>query len=146
MRIGELSRRTGLTPSKIRFYEAQGLIRQVRRQGNGYRDYPAQAVQLLEIITSAQQSGFSLGEIRHLLPTPDFANWNREELLDPSPQGGGDRGAATQTAAEPGTVTDGDPAHGEQACRPALFGQCRASDGHVAAIRLVSGWPRWPGS
>lgn len=81
MRIGELSRRSGLTPSKIRFYEAQGLITHVRRQGNGYRDYPPQTVQLLEIIASAQQSGFSLGEIRHLLPTPDFANWNRDELL-----------------------------------------------------------------
>ncbi|UUY08653.1 MerR family transcriptional regulator [Pseudomonas sp. J452] len=81
MRIGELARRSGLTPSKIRFYEAQGLITQVKRQGNGYRDYLPHTVHLLEIITSAQQSGFSLSEIQHLLPTPDFANWNREELL-----------------------------------------------------------------
>ncbi|MGH8410398.1 MAG: MerR family DNA-binding transcriptional regulator, partial [Pseudomonas sp.] len=41
MNIGELAERSGLAASKIRFYEAQGLI-QVERQGNGYRRYPMQ--------------------------------------------------------------------------------------------------------
>jgi DNA-binding transcriptional MerR regulator len=81
MKIGDLAARTGLAPSKIRFYEAQGLIVQVKRQANGYREYLPQTVQILEIITIAQQGGFSLSEIRNLLPTPDLENWNREELL-----------------------------------------------------------------
>ncbi len=54
MRIGELARLSGLTASRIRFYEAAGLILAVERQANGYRDYPPEAVWILEIIASAQ--------------------------------------------------------------------------------------------
>ena len=52
MKIGELARRTGLAASRIRFYEEAGLL-VVPRQANGYRDYPEQAVLLLELITGA---------------------------------------------------------------------------------------------
>ena len=65
MKIGELARRTGLSASRIRFYEASGLIA-ARRLGNGYRDYPEQVVRALEIITCGQQAGFSLEEMRKL--------------------------------------------------------------------------------
>ncbi|MBA6119225.1 MerR family transcriptional regulator [Pseudomonas putida] len=65
MKIGELARRTGLSASRIRFYEASGLI-EARRLGNGYRDYPEQVVRSLEIITCGQQAGFSLEEMRTL--------------------------------------------------------------------------------
>lgn len=65
MKIGELARRTGLSASRIRFYEATGLIA-ARRLGNGYRDYREQVVRALEIITCGQQAGFSLDEMRKL--------------------------------------------------------------------------------
>jgi DNA-binding transcriptional MerR regulator len=81
MKIGELAERTGLAPSKIRFYETQGLIPPVQRQANGYREYLPQSVQLLEIIVTAQAGGFSLDEIRHLLPTAGMEKWNREKLI-----------------------------------------------------------------
>jgi DNA-binding transcriptional MerR regulator len=82
MKIGELAQRSGMAPSKIRFYEAQGLITQVKRQANGYREYPPQTVQVLEIIVAAQAGGFSLDEIRHLLPVPGMEKWNKAGLLD----------------------------------------------------------------
>src|ERR1700732_1627366 len=81
MKIGELAERTGLARSKIRFYETQGLISQVKRQANGYPESPPQTVQVLEIIVTAQAGGFSLDEIRHLLPTPGIGKWNKEKLL-----------------------------------------------------------------
>ena len=81
MKIGELAERTGLAPSKIRFYESQGLVAPVRRQANGYREYLPQSVQLLEIIVTAQAAGFSLDEIRHLLPASGMEKWNREKLI-----------------------------------------------------------------
>lgn len=68
MKIGELASLSGLAPSRIRFYEASGLIAPARRLANGYREYPAETLDLLEIIRSAQQTGFSLEEIRSLLP------------------------------------------------------------------------------
>jgi DNA-binding transcriptional MerR regulator len=68
MRIGELARQTGLAPSKIRFYEAEGLIGAVDRKLNGYRQYSDRTKQVLELISLAQQAGFSLAEIRALVP------------------------------------------------------------------------------
>jgi DNA-binding transcriptional MerR regulator len=67
MQIGELAKRSGLTASQIRFYEAQGLI-SVGRRANGYRAYPDEALIALNIITSAQNAGFTLKEIRRLMP------------------------------------------------------------------------------
>ncbi|KMN81076.1 MerR family transcriptional regulator [Chromobacterium alkanivorans] len=80
MKIGELAKRCGMTASRIRFYEASGLIRAVARGANGYRDYGPETLRLLEVISSAQNAGFSLDEIRRLLPTAPNA-WRHEELL-----------------------------------------------------------------
>jgi DNA-binding transcriptional MerR regulator len=68
MRIGELAKRSGLAASRIRFYEASGLIKAVERTSNGYRDYAPEAEWILELIAGAQAAGFSLEEIRQLLP------------------------------------------------------------------------------
>ena len=80
MRIGELAKITGLAPSRIRFYEASGLIQSVERKANGYRDYSDDAVWILEMITSAQAAGFTLDEIRQLLPVSS-QGWRHDELL-----------------------------------------------------------------
>ncbi|UVM19900.1 MerR family transcriptional regulator [Pseudomonas wadenswilerensis] len=80
MRIGELAKRSGLSASRIRFYETSGLIRSVARKANGYRDYAPQALWTLQIITSAQGAGFSLEEIRQLLPA-NADGWQHDALL-----------------------------------------------------------------
>jgi MerR family transcriptional regulator, copper efflux regulator len=64
MRIGELSRRTGISTSRIRFYERHDVLPKPTRNGNGYRAYPDTAVKILELIDAAQRLGFSLSEIR----------------------------------------------------------------------------------
>ena len=56
MKIGELAKLTGLATSRIRFYEASGLIRS-QRKANGYRDYAADTVWILELVTGAQGAG-----------------------------------------------------------------------------------------
>lgn len=81
MKIGELAKLSGLTASRIRFYESSGLIRSVERKANGYRDYGPEAVWILEIIAGAQNAGFSLEEIRNLLPVSSDA-WRHDELLE----------------------------------------------------------------
>lgn len=81
MNIGELAKRTGLTSSRIRFYESAGLLKAVDRRPNGYRTYPQQAVLVLELIATAQGAGFSLEEIRTLLPS-DLENWQHTGLVD----------------------------------------------------------------
>lgn len=81
VKIGELAKRTGLTASRIRFYEAAGLIRVVERQANGYREYPPEAEVILAMIAIAQQAGFTLEQIRQLLPVGPGA-WDHGALLD----------------------------------------------------------------
>ena len=80
MRIGELASRSGLSTSRIRFYEAEGLLNVVSRRANGYREYPADALIILGIIIGAQRTGFSLEEIRQVLPS-DLSIWRRGELM-----------------------------------------------------------------
>jgi DNA-binding transcriptional MerR regulator len=64
MRIGELSRRTGIATSRIRFYEKHDVLPKPSRDANGYRTYPDTAVKILSLIDDAQRLGFSLNEIR----------------------------------------------------------------------------------
>jgi len=79
MKIGELAKRSGLSASRIRFYEAEGLLNQVSRGANGYRQYPAEALVILGIIDGAQRTGFSLDEIRNILPA-NLDDWRPDEL------------------------------------------------------------------
>ncbi|WP_338580504.1 MerR family transcriptional regulator [Pseudomonas sp. MAG733B] len=81
MKIGELAQVSGLTASRIRFYEAQGLIQQVQRSANGYRRYPQQVLQTLQIIQCAQQAGFSLEELKNLLPDNVTGAFKHDELM-----------------------------------------------------------------
>lgn len=81
MNIGELAKQTGLTSSKIRFYESIGLLKLVDRRSNGYRTYPAEAMTVLNLITLAQRAGFSLDEIRALLPA-DLEHWDHSALVN----------------------------------------------------------------
>lgn len=80
MKIGELAQRTGLAASRIRFYEGIGLLK-AERQPNGYRTYSPQAVLVLDLIATAQHAGFSLDEIRMLLP-PDLTQWKHGSLVE----------------------------------------------------------------
>lgn len=80
MKIGELAKRSGLSAATIRFYESKGLISAVSRKSNGYREYPLEALAVLTIIASAQRTGFTLDEIRQVLPG-NLSEWKHEELL-----------------------------------------------------------------
>jgi DNA-binding transcriptional MerR regulator len=80
MKIGELAKLSGMAASRIRFYESTGLIETVDRQSNGYREYPKEALLILELINAAKRAGFSLSEIKALLPN-GAGRWNHGELV-----------------------------------------------------------------
>ncbi|MYM68695.1 MerR family transcriptional regulator [Pseudoduganella sp. FT55W] len=80
MKIGELAKRSGIPASTIRFYEAKGLLKVGSRQSSGYREYRQDALAVLSIINDAQQAGFSLEEIKQLMPE-DFSSWQHDELI-----------------------------------------------------------------
>jgi MerR family redox-sensitive transcriptional activator SoxR len=78
--IGELARRSGLSVSAIRFYEAQGLVKAVRTGGN-QRRFARADIRRLSFAQIAQQLGLSLTEIAAELATlplgraPTRADW-----------------------------------------------------------------------
>ena len=80
MKIGELAKRTGLAASTIRFYESKGLLKSVDRLSNGYRADPPEAVSVLAIIMNAQQTGFTLDEIKSIL-SATAEGWRHAELM-----------------------------------------------------------------
>jgi DNA-binding transcriptional MerR regulator len=70
VRIGELSRRTGLSVRSLRYYEEEGLI-QPTRSGNGYRDYGDGAEELVQQIRGLIDAGLPTRLIREILPYLD---------------------------------------------------------------------------
>lgn len=71
MRIGELSRRTGLPVDTLRYYEKRGLLPPPRRTPGGFRDYDAGAVARLAAVARAKALGFTLAETAALLRLGD---------------------------------------------------------------------------
>lgn len=67
MRIGELSRRTGVPPRMLRYYEEQDLLHP-ERTDNGYRWYGEQAVYRVQQIRGLLDSGLTTEIIRGMLP------------------------------------------------------------------------------
>ncbi len=66
MNIGNAADRSGVSAKMIRYYEEIGLITASRR-ANGYRDYDANDVSVLQFIRRTRDLGFSLDEVSNLL-------------------------------------------------------------------------------
>lgn len=66
MRIKELSEKSGMAASAIRFYEEEGLLPPVRRSENGYRFYGRDHVDRLRFIRRCRSLDMSLEDIRKM--------------------------------------------------------------------------------
>jgi MerR family redox-sensitive transcriptional activator SoxR len=80
--IGELSDRSGVATSAIRYYEDRGLVASRRTTGN-QRRYERAMLRRLAFIRTAQRVGLTLDEIEDALATlpsnrtPTKADWTR---------------------------------------------------------------------
>lgn len=80
--IGEVSERSGLAVSAIRFYEERGLIASARTPG-GQRRFRRDVLRRLAFIQAAQRVGLTLDEIGAALDTlpadagPSGAEWKQ---------------------------------------------------------------------
>jgi MerR family redox-sensitive transcriptional activator SoxR len=78
--IGALSARSGVAPTALRFYEAEGLIRSSRSTG-GQRRYARAEIRRVAFVRAAQSVGLSLDDIRAALArlpesrTPTQKDW-----------------------------------------------------------------------
>ncbi len=85
MRIGELSRSTGVDVDTIRYYEKAGLLPPPTRAPNGYRDYGTPQLERLAFIRHCRALDMPLAEIARLLdfvahPQADCGDIN--QLID----------------------------------------------------------------
>lgn len=67
MKIGEVSKLSGVGIPALRFYERSGLLDKPARTRSGYRVYRESILERLEFIKKAQTLGFSLDEIRRII-------------------------------------------------------------------------------
>ena len=80
--IGDVSRRSGVASSALRFYEQRGLISS-ERAGAGHRRYPRPVLRRIAFIVFAQRIGLTLeeigGELAKLPPqrAPTRRDWSR---------------------------------------------------------------------
>jgi MerR family redox-sensitive transcriptional activator SoxR len=84
MRIGELSRRSGVPASALRYWEQVGLFPRVPRV-SGRREYGDDSLRRVGLLLLAQECGFTLAETRRLFSPgldgrPPSARW--EMLAD----------------------------------------------------------------
>ncbi|HDX9612519.1 MerR family transcriptional regulator [Bacillus toyonensis] len=66
MRIGELSKETGVSERSLRHYEEKGLLPS-NRLTNGYRDFDKSAIEKVELIQMYLQLGLNLEETARML-------------------------------------------------------------------------------
>lgn len=89
--IGEIASRAGIRASKLRYYESVGVLPSPSR-ASGQRRYDESVFPALQLVTLAQDAGFTIAEIRYLLKgfdreTPASARWRdlakkkREDVL-----------------------------------------------------------------
>lgn len=80
--IGELSARSGVTASALRFYEREGLIESRRTDGN-QRRYPGVTLRRVALVQAGKAAGIPLERIRAALDTlpedrsPTKRDWER---------------------------------------------------------------------
>jgi DNA-binding transcriptional MerR regulator len=67
LRIGEVSKRSGVGIEALRFYEKSGLLDKPSRTYGGYRVYGPEILDRLAFIKQGQALGFSLDEIRRIV-------------------------------------------------------------------------------
>ena len=79
--IGEVSKKSGLPTSTIRYYEEKGLIKSTGRNGLR-RQFSSNILERLSLIALARYAGFSLDEISRMFSPNGSLKIDREQLLE----------------------------------------------------------------
>lgn len=68
--IGELAKATGVSTDTLRYYERKGVLHS-QRAGNGYRQYPEDALERVRMVRQCLAIGFTLDELRSIFQVFD---------------------------------------------------------------------------
>ena len=64
--IADVAKQTGLTQDTLRWYERQGVIPPVPRQGDGRRSYDEASVRIIQLIVRLRRTGMPVEDMRQL--------------------------------------------------------------------------------
>lgn len=68
---GKLAKLVGVSTDTLRHYERKGVLARPQRSGNGYRQYPASALDRVRLVRNALAVGFTLDELAGILRLRD---------------------------------------------------------------------------
>ncbi|HEX8845899.1 MAG TPA: heavy metal-responsive transcriptional regulator [Pyrinomonadaceae bacterium] len=71
LRSGELAQLAGVSTDTLRHYERKGVLARPQRSANGYREYPASALERVRLVRRALSVGFTLDELARILKERD---------------------------------------------------------------------------
>ena len=77
---GELADLVGISRDTLRHYERKGVLPRPLRGHNGYRQYPSEALQRVQLVRRALSVGFTLDELAQVLKVRDAGGAPCEEV------------------------------------------------------------------
>ena len=77
---GELADLAGVSRDTLRHYERKGVLARPLRSHNGYRKYPREALQRVQLVRRALSVGFTLDELAKVLKVRDAGGAPCEEV------------------------------------------------------------------
>ncbi|GMQ90127.1 MAG: Zn(2+)-responsive transcriptional regulator [Gammaproteobacteria bacterium] len=82
LRIGDITRKLGISADTLRYYEKIGLFPRVNRTVSGIRLYSDRDISRLQFIKRAQKMNFTLAEIGQLLKMREGPQMARTDVRD----------------------------------------------------------------
>ena len=82
IQIGELAKKTRVTPRTIKHYEDKGLLEPFKKTRGGFRLYQNDKVKLIERIRQLKKAGFSLKEVKEMEEIDGIVEENIFEKVD----------------------------------------------------------------
>ena len=82
IQIGELAKKTRVTPRTIKHYEDKGLLKPFKKTQGGFRLYQNDKVKLMERIRQLKKAGFSLREVKEMEEINGIVEENIFEKVD----------------------------------------------------------------
>jgi DNA-binding transcriptional MerR regulator len=81
-RSGDLAQAAGVSTDTLRHYERLGILRKPPRTGGGYRCYPTDALDRVNLIRNALDSGFTLRELITILRVRDAGGAPCQQVVE----------------------------------------------------------------
>ncbi|HIY92405.1 MerR family transcriptional regulator [Companilactobacillus sp. HBUAS56275] len=79
--IGQVAEKTGLSSYTLRYYDKEGLMPFVHRDGNGRREFTENDMDFVDLISCLKETGMSLKEIREFVNMSMEGNITLEQRL-----------------------------------------------------------------